>query len=113
VTTERDLDYSWEPSYPYFVLTGATLTLTPQLTPRWDVMGRVSAQHLAYRTAIGVPELLRDRVDRFEMVGAGLGYRIGGDMRVGFNLDRERRTSPVRQRAYEGFRTGVSVTYGR
>jgi hypothetical protein len=112
VNTERDLNYSWEPNYPYFVLTGTTLSLTPQLTPRWDVTGRVSIQRLAYRTAIGVPDLLSDRVDRFDILGAGVGYRIGRDVHVGFNLDRERRRSPVRLRAYEGYRTGLSVTYG-
>jgi hypothetical protein len=112
VTTERDLNYSWEPSYPYFVLTGATLTLTPRLTPRWDVTGRASVQRLAYRAAIGVPALLSDRVDSFALTGAGVGFRFARDLRLGFNLDRERRTSPVRRRAYEGFRTGISVTYG-
>jgi hypothetical protein len=113
VTTERDVNYSWETYYPYFVLTGATLTVTPQLTPRWDVRGRTGVQRLAYRALVGVPDLLTDRVDRFELLGAGIGYRIGRDVRLGMDLDRERRTSPVRRRAYEGYRTGLSVTYGR
>jgi hypothetical protein len=113
VASERDVNYSWETNYPYFVLTGAILTVTPQLTPRWDVRGRAGAQHLAYRAAVGGANLLPDRVDRFTLFGAGVGYRIGRDMRIGIDLDRERRESPVRRRAYEGYRTGLSVTYGR
>jgi hypothetical protein len=113
VTTERDLNYSWEPDYPYFVLSGVTFAVTPQLTPRWQVTGRTSLRRLAYRTALGVPELIRHRVDRVDVVGGGIGLRVGGDMRLGINVDRERRTSPVRRRAFEAVRTGISVTYGR
>ncbi len=113
VTAERDLNYSWEPNYPYFVLSGVTLAVTPQLTPRWHVTGRASLQRLAYRTAIGVPALVRDRLDRLDVVGGGIGLRVGGDMRLGINVDRERRTSPVRRRAFDAFRTGISVTYGQ
>jgi hypothetical protein len=112
VSAERDVNYSWEPVYPSFVLTGAILTVTPRLTPRWDVTGRGSIHDLAYRAAVGVPDLLSERVDSFTMIGAGVGYWVGRAVRLGFNLDRERRTSPVRRRAYEGYRTGLSVTYG-
>lgn len=113
VATQRDVTYSWELLYPYYVLTGGAVTVTPQLTPRWDVRGRVGIYHLAYRATAGVPGLQQDRVDRFQMFGAGVGYRLSRDVRVGIDVDRERRTSPVRRRAYEGFRTGISVTYGR
>jgi hypothetical protein len=113
VTTERDVNYSWEVFYPYYVLTGATLTLTPQLTPRWDVRARWGTHRLAYRAMVGVPGLQQDRVDRFKVMGAGIGYRLSRDMRVGVDVDRERRQSPVQRRDYEGFRTGISVTYGR
>jgi hypothetical protein len=47
------------------------------------------------------------------MVGVGVGYRMGREMRIGFNVDRERRESPVQRRDYLGYRTGISVTYGR
>jgi hypothetical protein len=113
VSTDRDVNYSWEVVYPYYVRTGAIITVTPQLTTRWDVRGRLGVQRLAYRAATGVPGLRQDRVDQFELMGAGIGYRFGRDMRVGFGVDWERRESPVLRHAYEGFRTGVSVTYGR
>jgi hypothetical protein len=113
VTATRDVDYSWEPSYPYFVMTGANLVLTPQLTLRWDVRARVGAQRFAYRAAVWMPDSLSDRVDRVGMLGGGVGYRIGRDLRIGVDLDRERRRSAIELREYQGFRTGLSVTYGR
>lgn len=113
VTTERDVTYSWELFYPYYVLTGGTLTVTPQLTPRWDVRGRWGTHRLAYRAAVGVPDVRQDRVDRFSVLGAGVGYRLARDMRIGIDVDRERRQSVVQRRVYDGFRTGISVTYGR
>jgi hypothetical protein len=113
VAMERDVNYSLEMFYPYYVLTGATVTVTPQLTPRWDVRGRAGRYGLGYRAAVGLSTVTPDRVDRFRVIGAGIGYRLSRDIRVGIDVDRERRQSPVRQRAYEGFRTGLSVSYGR
>jgi hypothetical protein len=108
---ERDVIYSIEQRYPYYVLTGATLSVTPRLTRSWDVQGRVGLQRLAYQP-FALDELL-DRVDRHRLFGGGVGYFLGRDVRIGFNVDRQRRRSPIQQRDYEGYRVGVSVTYGR
>ena len=113
VALDRDVNYSWEVLYPYYLRTGATVTVTPQITTRWDVRGRLGTQHLAYRAAAGVPAVRQDRVDRLGLMGAGVGYRLGRDLRVGVGIDWERRETPVLRHAYEGYRTGVSVTYGR
>jgi len=113
VTSARDVDYSWEPTYPYYVVTGAMLTVTPQLTLRWDVRARLGAQRFAYRAAVWLPSSLPDRVDRVGMLGWGVGYRLAPDVRLGIDIDREHRRSAIRLREYQGFRTGLSVTYGR
>jgi len=113
VTTERDVTYSWEPDYPYYVQTGVLVTATPRLTDRWDVQGRIGRYRMAYRPVRGSETLLADRVDSYGLYGTGLGYHFGRDLRIGFNVDRERRTSPVQRRFYEGYRAGFSVTYGR
>jgi hypothetical protein len=111
--TERDVNYSLELSRPYFVQTGATLSVTPRLSQRWDMQARAGAHRLAYRVARGLPDLLPHRVDRYRVIGIGVGFRMGRDMRVGVNVDRERRTSPVQRRDYRGYRTGMSVIYGQ
>ncbi len=113
VRSERDVTYSWEPDYPYYVLTGATVTATPRLTDRWDVQARLGRYRMAYRPTVGAATLLADRLDTYGVYGTGLGFHLGRDLRVGFNVDRERRTSTVQRRFYEGYRAGVSVTYGR
>jgi hypothetical protein len=41
-----------------------------------------------------------------------VGYRIGNDLRIGFNIDRQQRKSDVPLRPYEGLRYGFAVTYG-
>ena len=113
VASERELTYSWEPDYPYYLVTGATVTATPRLTQRWDVQGRLGHYRLAYRAKAGSATLLADRVDSYNVRGAGVGFHVGEDMRIGFNIDREHRTSPIRLRFYTGYRAGLSVTYGR
>lgn len=113
VTTERDVTYSYEPDYPYYVLTGATVTATPRLTDRWDVQGRLGRYRMAYRPLAGIPGLVDDRVESYGVYGGGLGYHIGRDVRIGFNLDHERRRSPFRARFFQGNRAGFTVTYGR
>ena len=113
VAAERDVNYSIEFAYPYFLLTGATVVATPRLTRRWDTQARIGVQRLAYRGEEGISDLLRNRIDRIRVIGVGVGYLVGRDMRIGFNVNRERRESPVQRRDYLGYRTGISVTYGR
>ncbi|HOQ59265.1 MAG TPA: hypothetical protein PKZ08_01465, partial [Vicinamibacterales bacterium] len=51
------------------------------------------------------------RVDRYNSWGGGIGYRVGRDIRVGFNLDSVRRDSVVENLDYRGVRGGMAVTY--
>jgi hypothetical protein len=113
VAGQRDLNHSYELLYPYYLLTGLTVTGTPRLTDSWDIQGRVGLQSLAYQAAEGAPTALLDRTDSHRLLGGGIGYHVGRDVRIGFNVDRQRRTSPVHERDYSGYRVGTSITYGR
>ncbi len=53
-----------------------------------------------------------DRVDRARSYGLGVGFRIGQDLRLGFNFDKERRLSVLEDRQYNGMKYGASITYG-
>lgn len=108
---DRDIEYSFERTYPYYVITGGSVTLTPRLTDVWDIQARAGGRRLAYRTLVGSGA--PDRLDRHVSFGAGVGYHFGREVRLGFNVDRERRGSPLRARDYTGYRIGTSVTYGR
>jgi len=110
VDSTRDLNYSFETIYPYYILTGATLTLTPRLTEHWDVQARAGLQRLAYDGRFAP---VQDRVDRVDLLGGGVGYRIGREMRIGVNFYQERRRSPLLTRDYVAYRAGTTVTYGR
>jgi Putative beta-barrel porin 2 len=109
-TGSRDVEYSIETIYPYYVRTGGLLTLTPRLTKVWDVQGRLGAQRLAYRVLVDDP--VRDRTDRYVLYGGGIGYRLGRTTRLGFYVDRENRQSNLAGRSYKSYRIGTSVTYG-
>ena len=113
VDLQRDAQYSFEPAYPYYVQTGATVTLTQRLTSRWDVQGRFGRQQLAYRVAQGAIDALPSRLDRIHAAGGGIGYRLNRGVRFGINVDRNERHSPLVERQYGGFKAGASVTYVR
>jgi hypothetical protein len=113
IAGQRDVNHSYELAYPYYVLTGATVTGTPRLTNNWDIQGRLGLQRLAYRAADSVPGALSARTDNFRLFGGGIGYHLGREVRLGVNVDRQRRTSPLHLRDYDGYRIGTSITYGR
>jgi hypothetical protein len=41
-----------------------------------------------------------------------VGYRVGGGMRIYFNVDKQERNSDLAGHGYGGLRYGTSVTYG-
>jgi len=110
LNVQRDISFSFEPIYPYYVLTAATATLTPRLTDHWDIQTRLGVQRLAY-SGFEATAALPDRVDRALTIGAGVGYRIGRDIRFGINFDRSNRQSPLQLRDFTGYRIGGTVTY--
>jgi hypothetical protein len=120
VQVDRDVQFSYEQFQPYYVLTGVTGTVTHRLTSVWDLQARAGNQQLAYRSAIlptggaGTAPFapITDRTDNVVFYGGGVGYHIGPDIRLGFNVDYYTRRSDVIINQYEGLRVGSSVTYG-
>jgi hypothetical protein len=106
----RDVQYSFEFDQPYYLQTGFTASVAQQIYGPVDVEVRGGRHALAYRDRGGPEEATR--VDHIRAFGGGVGYRLGRDVRLAFNVDRQRRTSDVLSRDYEGFRFGGSVTYG-
>jgi hypothetical protein len=120
VQVDRDVQFSYEQFRPYYVLTGITATVTHRLTNIWDLQARAGNQQLAYRSAVlvsagpGIDPFapITDRTDNVIFYGGGVGYRLGADTRLGFNVDYYSRRSDVIINQYEGLRIGSSVTYG-
>jgi hypothetical protein len=118
VQVDRDVQYSYELFEPYYLLTGITGTVTQKLNVTWDLQARAGNQRLDYQQAI-LPSasspgntVSGGRQENVIFYGGGVGYRLGTDVRIGFNVDYYTRHSDRTTRQYEGFRAGTSVTYG-
>jgi hypothetical protein len=112
IQVNRDVEFSFDESAPYYVQTGIGGTVTQQIFGPVDLQGRASVQRLAYQAREDAADALADRTDRVRSFGTGIGYRVGPDLRVGFNVDRVRRTSPLPDREYDGWRYGSTASYG-
>ena len=112
VTATRDIQYSYDVDQPYYLLTGADLSIAQQIFGPLDIVGRIGQQTLAYRDRAGAAVAVSNRVDRVRSYGGGIGYHLGRDLRLGLNVDRSSRTSDVARRQYDDLRIGSSLTYG-
>jgi hypothetical protein len=106
------VEYSYDDAHPYYLQSGVTGSVRVQIYGPVDVESRLGAQRLSYRMRGGA-ESAGEPVDRVGTYGVGFGYRIGRDLRIGFNVDHYERTSDVALRAYDGLRYGAVATYGR
>ena len=110
----RDIYFSYEIYEPFYIQPGFTLSLTQQVSGPWDVQARGSWYTLNYQSAdTQGAATAPGRVDRYQAWGGGIGYRVGRDIRVGFNIDYSRRQSVVQGQDYTGIRGGMAVTYAR
>ncbi len=108
----RDLAYSYEIDRPYYALTDTGVEVTERVTSSWDIVGRTSRQSLAYRNVAAALDL-RKRTDHSWLAGAGIGYRVGRTLRIGFDANYYKRTvDEIVSRNYRGLRLGASVSYG-
>ena len=110
---DRNVEYSVDATAPYYVSFGGTIIVTQALGGRWDAVGQLSHTALSYRSLLDPASVqtTAGRNDRQLTRGVGLGYRIGADMRMGVDVNYNRRLSGITARQYEGYRMGGSFTY--
>jgi hypothetical protein len=108
----RDVQYSYDVNQPYYLSTGFTASVAQQILGPLDVVARLGKQQLAYRDRAGAVVTFSNRRDDVDGYGGGVGYHFGKDTRLGFNIDQQRRTSPLPSARYRGMRYGTSITYG-
>ena len=109
---KRDISFSFDDSQPYYLETGYSGTITQQIFGPFDAVARGGIRHLGYRDRAGVLVAVANRTDAVTSYGGGIGYRFGEDVRLGVDVDKQTRTSPVPAREYSGLRFGTSLTYG-
>jgi hypothetical protein len=108
----RDIQHSFDFNQPYYLQTGIDASIGQQIYGPLDVQARIGGQRLAYRER-EISVTVVDRQDKVRSYGAGIGYRLGRDLRVGFNVDHQRRESEIDERRYEGLKYGMAMSFGR
>jgi hypothetical protein len=105
-TVDRDLQYSYDSRTPYYVQTGWSTSLTQRITGRWDGQLTGGRDRLAYQA------ITHDgRTDFVSHFGGGIGYELGDQVRMSFDIQSVHRSSVVSNN-YDGLRYGVNMTYG-
>lgn len=105
----RDLGYSYQEQYPYFVQQGAGGTLTNRFAEHLDVVLSAKGTWLNYSDTIAGGK--DPRMDRTMVLGLGAGYFVGGGngTRLGIVFEHAQRVSPITARNYVTNR--VSTNY--
>lgn len=111
VELDRDVDYSFELTEPYYVATSGVMEVTQHLFGPMEIVFRGGRERLAYRSITGPgPE---PRVDTINLIGGGIGYRLGQTVRLGLDVEIIDRYSTTKtHRRYERTRIYARVTYG-
>jgi hypothetical protein len=108
---DRDMHYSYEAQYAYYVQEGGALTLTERLAAQLDATVSARGEWLKYQTL--VTDSGPARVDRDLVFGVGMGYFVGGanGSRYGITVERAERHSPISDRSYRTMRVYSNVKF--
>jgi len=105
----RDISYSYEETYPYYLLSGFNASVTQRLVGAFEIIVQGRLEWLDYRVIEG---LSAPRKDTVAIYGGGVGYRLGDMARVGLDVEWSDRRSDLPDREYQGTRIFSSFRYG-
>ncbi len=108
----RDVQYSFDINQPYYLLTGFSGSVAQQVFGPVDVVARAGTRRLSYRDRTGGSIAISNRTDFVHTYGGSVGYHMGRDWRLSFNVDRQNRVSDLASREYDNLRIGTALTYG-
>jgi hypothetical protein len=104
----RDVQYSYDPSTPYYVANGGRVTWTTVVIGPVDVRATVGRNLMHYRG--GTDDAGSDTATIF---GGGMGYRFSEHARLGLNAEWiERNSDRSANREYRNRRIFASLTWG-
>jgi len=112
VNSSRDVQYSYDNTQPYYVQTAVQGSIAQQIFGPLDVVARAGTSHMAYRDRANAQIAALDRVDESRSYGVGVGFHMGKDLRLGFNLDHVNRYSAIASRQFANVLFGSQITYG-
>jgi len=109
VGVSRDIAYSYEDQYAYYVDNSLSASLTQNVVGPVELVARGRVAWLDYTGEVsGAP----DRQDRVSDYGGGVGFKLGAASRLGFEAAWVERRSDVPDRNYQGLRLFGSINYG-
>ncbi len=106
----RSVQYSYDVDQPYYVQTGVSGSIAQQIFGPFDVALHGGAEILAYRDRQGAVVKVADRSDHVNSYGVGVGFHMGKELRLAFNVDKVNRDSKLDDRQYDNFKFGTSLT---
>ena len=112
VSGGRAVQYSYDLIQPYYIQSRIGGSIAQQIFGPFDVQLRGDIAYLAYRNRAGAVVEVPDRTDRVTTIGVGVGFHMGKDLRLSFNVDQNNRDTRVIEHQYEKFLLGTALTYG-
>lgn len=115
VRWRRNLNYSFQPLQPYYVLSALGASLRRQVVGRIDVIASFDQSESSYRMLLDAPAVaaLDGRVDITRSYAGDLGFRLNRESRIGFRVATTTRTSNrLSDRDFRGMQMGLSYNYG-
>lgn len=114
-TADRGVEYSFEPTEPYYVATSYGGSVRQQVIGRFEVGVGVRQYNYQYRESVADTGQARTggRTDTIRNYSLSLGYRLNLESSFDVNVSYWQRRSDQRDfRHFEGIRIGTSVGYG-
>jgi hypothetical protein len=109
----RGVQYSYDEAQPYYIQSRIGGSIAQQIFGPVDVQVRGDISYLSYRDRAGVTIEVPDRTDRVTTVGIGVGFHMGQDLRLAFNVDQNNRDTRKFEHQYEKFLIGTSMKLAR
>jgi hypothetical protein len=114
VQSQRDVEYSFDPSRSYYLNTGVTGSVSQALGRSWSLTASAGTQRLDYYETLvdATRPSGSEGNSTVNIYGARITYRLTPSMELGVNADYSARRAQVQIREYESLRAGGFFTYG-
>ena len=107
---DRDINYSYEDQFPFYVQQGTGVTVTLRLSTRFDIIASAKGEWLNYSQVIGDPTA--PRTDRATVAGIGFLYTMGGSgSHFGLTFEQADRVSPIPRKNYSNGRVLSNIKF--
>jgi Putative beta-barrel porin 2 len=107
LSLNRGVQYSFDNSLAYYVLTGVNPSVARRIGQNWDAAGFFGRYTLDYRLAGATASI--SRVDVLTEFGGAFAYRVGHWTRLGWTIEQALKTGP---NGYKSLRVVSFLTYG-